>query len=58
MIRKCLKGVIATTIFLIVAILFALEFFDQTSYSETEIEWCQEHRPLISMKVCAKEFGY
>lgn len=58
MIRNWLKGAIGTIIFLIVVILFVLMFFDQSNYSKPEIEWCQEHRPLVSMKVCAKEFGY
>ena len=22
------------------------------------IEWCKEHRPLLTIKMCAKEFGY
>ena len=27
-------------------------------YTEAEREWCKEHRPLLPIEMCAKEFGY
>ena len=44
-------------LFLIVVLLL-LMFFDLSSYSEEEIEWCKEYRPLVPIDICAREFGY
>ena len=40
---------------IIIAVLYLL---DGIEYTEAEKEWCKEHRPLLSIKICAKEFGY
>ena len=40
---------------IIIAVLYLL---DGIEYTEAEKEWCKEHRPLLPIKICAKEFGY
>ena len=52
---KNLLKIIAIIIILIVA---ALYFLDGLEYTEAEKEWCKEHRPLLPIEICAKEFGY
>ena len=47
----------AAGLFVIVVVLL-LMFFDLSSYSEEEIEWCKEYRPLVPIDICAREFGY
>ena len=47
---------IATII--IILIIAALYFLDGLEYTEDEREWCKEHRPLLPIEICAKEFGY
>jgi hypothetical protein len=44
--------VIAITLFILLYLLDGLE------YTEAEKEWCKEHRPLLPIEICAKEFGY
>ena len=44
--------------FTIISIFFVLYFLDGLEYSEAEKEWCKEHRPLLPIEICAKEFGY
>ena len=39
-------------------IIASLYLLDGLEYTEAEREWCKEHRPLLPIKICAKEFGY
>ena len=43
---------------LLIVVVLLLMFFDLSSYSEEEIEWCKEYRPLLPIDICAREFGY
>ena len=52
---KKLIQIIAIIILFIIAVLYLI---DGLEYTETEREWCKEHRPLLSIEICAKEFGY
>ena len=52
---KKLIQIISIIILLIIAILYLIEGLE---YTEAEIEWCKEHRPLLPIEICAKEFGY
>ena len=45
-------------VFLILVIITILYFLDGLEYTEAEKEWCKEHRPLLPIEICAKEFGY
>jgi len=53
-IKKLFKIIIVLVIFIIAA----LYFLDGLEYTEAEKEWCKEHRPLLPIEICAKEFGY
>ena len=44
--------------FLILVMITILYFLDGLEYTEAEKEWCKEHRPLLPIEMCAKEFGY
>tara|TARA_B100000767_G_C19554755_1_gene446452 strand:- start:596 stop:772 length:177 start_codon:yes stop_codon:yes gene_type:complete len=52
---KKLLQIIVVIIIFIIAILYLL---DDLEYTEDEKNWCKEHRPLLPIDVCAKEFGY
>ena len=52
---KKLIQIAAITVIFIIA---ALYFLDGLEYTEAEKKWCKEHRPLLPIDVCAKEFGY
>ena len=52
--KKLLQITAIITIF-IIAVLYLL---DGIEYTEAEREWCKEHRPLLPIQMCAKEFGY
>ena len=52
--KKLLQMLVVIIIF-IIAILYLL---DDLEYTEAEKNWCKEHRPLLPIDVCAKEFGY
>ena len=52
---KKLLQITAIIIIFIIAILYLL---DGLEYTEAEKEWWKEHRPLLSIEICAKEFGY
>jgi len=43
---------------IIIFILVVLYFLGGLEYTEVEKEWCKEHRPLLPIEICAKEFGY
>ena len=52
---KMLIKIISTIIIFTIAVLYLI---DGLEYTEAEKEWCKEHRPLLPIKVCEKEFGY
>ena len=53
-----MKKLIQIIFIIILFIIVALYFFDDLEYTESEKEWCKEHRPLLPISICAKEFGY
>ena len=53
-----MKNLLKIATISIVFIIVALYFFDGLEYNESEKEWCKEHRPLLPIEMCAKEFGY
>ena len=53
-----MKKLLQITAIIMIFIIAALYFLDGLEYTEAEREWCKEHRPLLLMKACAKEFGY
>jgi hypothetical protein len=44
--------------FTMISIFSVLYFLDGIEYTDAEREWCKEHRPLLPIQMCAKEFGY
>jgi hypothetical protein len=53
-----MKKLLKITAIIIIFIIAALYFLDGLEYTEDEREWCKEHRPLLPIDICAKEFGY
>ena len=53
-----MKKLLSITAIIIVFFMVALYFLDDLKYTEVEKEWCKEHRPLMPIEMCAKEFGY
>ena len=53
-----MKKLFKITAIIIIFIIAALYFLDGLEYTETEREWCKEHRPLLPIQMCAKELGY
>jgi len=53
-----MKKLLRITTIIIILIIAALYFLDDLEYTEAEREWCKEHRPLLPIEICAKEFGY
>jgi hypothetical protein len=53
-----MKKVIKIITIIVVILLILLYFLDGLEYTEAEKEWCKEHRPLLPIEICAKEFGY
>ena len=53
-----MKKLLRITTIIIILIIAALYFLDGLEYTEDEREWCMEHRPLLLIEICAKEFGY
>ena len=53
-----MKKFLQITATIIIFIIANLYFFDGLEYTEAEKEWCKEHRPLLPIEICAKEFGY
>tara|TARA_R110000764_G_scaffold151438_1_gene238896 strand:- start:3653 stop:3814 length:162 start_codon:yes stop_codon:yes gene_type:complete len=53
-----MKKLLGITAIIIVFFMLALYFLDDLKYTEVEKEWCKEHRPLMPIEMCAKEFGY
>lgn len=58
MIRTFLKTSIGITVCLLVVIVLLVLTFESSAYLPEEIEWCEANRPLLTMAVCAEEFGY
>ena len=52
------KIVLATVLSLLLAAISFLFLFDHNDYSDEEIQWCEEYRPLLPIDTCAREFGY
>ena len=53
-----MKKLLQITAIIIIFIITALYLLDGLEYTEAEREWCKEHRPLLPIQMCAKEFGY
>jgi len=53
-----MKKLIQIISIIIISIMTVLYLLDGLEYTETEKEWCKEHRPLLPIEICAKEFGY
>jgi hypothetical protein len=53
-----MKRILGIIVILITLIFITLYFLDGLEYTEAEKEWCKEHRPLLPIEMCAKEFGY
>ena len=53
-----MKKLLRITAIIIILLIVALYFLDGLEYTEAEREWCKEHRPLLPIQMCAKEFGY
>ena len=53
-----MKKLIQTILIVILFVIVALYFLDDLEYTESEREWCKEHRPLMPISICAEEFGY
>lgn len=53
-----MKRILSIIVILITLIFITLYFLDGLEYTEDEREWCKEHRPLLPIEMCAKEFGY
>ena len=52
---KKLIQIFAIIIIFIIAVLYLL---DDLEYTEAEKAWCKQHRPLLPIEICTKEFGY
>jgi len=53
-----MKKLLRIATIIIILIIAALYFLDGLEYTEDEREWCKEHRSLLPIEMCAKEFGY
>lgn len=53
-----MKKLIQITAIIMIFIMVVLYFLNGMEYTEAEKEWCKEHRPLLPIEICAKEFGY
>mgnify|MGYP000900614676 CR=1 FL=1 len=53
-----MRKLIQIIFIIIILLIVALYFLDGLEYTEAEKEWCMEHRPLLTIEMCAKEFGY
>lgn len=58
MVIYSMKKLLQITAIIIIIIIAVLYFLDGLEYTEAEREWCKEHRPLLPIEMCAKEFGY
>ena len=53
-----MKKLLKITAIIIIFIITVLYLIDGLEYTEAEKAWCKEHRPLLPIEICAKEFGY
>ena len=53
-----LKNLLQIIVVIIIFIIVVLYLLDSLEYTEAEKDWCKEHRPLLPIEICAKEFGY
>ena len=53
-----MKKLLLIITIIMIFIMGALYFLDGLEYTEAEREWYKEHRPLLPIEICAKEFGY
>ena len=53
-----MKKLLKISTIIIIFIVAVLYYLDGLEYTEAEKEWCKEHRPLLPIEICAKEFGY
>ena len=53
-----MKKLLQITDIIIIFIIATLYFLDGIVYTEAEREWCKEHRSLLLIEICAKEFEY
>jgi len=53
-----MKKLLGIIVIIIIFFIMALYFLDGLEYTDAEREWCKEHRPLLPIQMCAKEFGY
>ena len=53
-----MKKLLGIIVIIIIFLIMALYFLDGLEYTDAEREWCKEHRPLLPIQMCAKEFGY
>ena len=58
MVINSMKKLLQIMVVIIIFIIVVLYFLDGLKYTEDEREWCKEHRPLLPIEICAKEFGY
>ena len=49
---------IVTTLVVFTLILVCIILWDNSAYTQDEIDWCNEHMPLVPINICSKEFGY
>ena len=53
-----MKKIFQIIVILLLFSITTLYFLGSLEYTEAEKEWCEEHRPLLPIEICAKEFGY
>lgn len=58
MVINSMKKLLQIMVVIIIFIIVVLYLLDSLEYTEAEREWCKEHRPLLPIEICAKEFGY
>ena len=52
------RNEIVITLLVLVLIIVGVILWDNSAYTQEEIDWCNEHMPLIPIDICSKEFGY
>jgi hypothetical protein len=57
-IRKWLISATGLALCTLVTIVLLVLLFDKSNYTKEELDWCAAERPLLSMEICAMEFGY
>jgi hypothetical protein len=57
-IRKWLISATGLALFMLVSVVLLVLLFDKSTYTKEELDWCAAERPLLSMEICAREFGY